>query len=57
MAFAEDLRAIERRERQLWLLAFFFIFLLAVSVFLVDAASSRGGRRRWARCARCWRTR
>jgi signal transduction histidine kinase len=37
--FAEDLRAIERRESQLWLLAFFFIFLLAVGLFLVDAAT------------------
>jgi len=39
VAIADDLRAIERRESQLWLLAFFFIFLLAVGLFLVDAAT------------------
>ncbi|HUT73487.1 MAG TPA: ATP-binding protein [Armatimonadota bacterium] len=35
---ADGLRAIERREGQLWLLAFFFIFLLAVGVFVMDSA-------------------
>lgn len=34
----EMLAAIEKREGQLWLLAFFLIFLLAVSLFIVDFA-------------------
>jgi signal transduction histidine kinase len=34
----DGLRAIEQREGQLWLLAFFFIFLLAVGVFVMDSA-------------------
>jgi signal transduction histidine kinase len=34
----DGLQAIERRESQLWLLAFFFIFLMAVGVFLMDSA-------------------
>jgi signal transduction histidine kinase len=33
----DGLQAIERRESQLWLLAFLFIFLLAVGVFLIDS--------------------
>jgi len=38
MERSDILDAIERREGQLWLLAFFLIFLLAVSLFLVDFA-------------------
>jgi signal transduction histidine kinase len=34
----DGLHAIERREGQLWLLAFLFIFLLAVGVFIMDSA-------------------
>jgi len=34
----DGLHAIECREGQLWLLAFFFIFLLAVGVFAMDSA-------------------
>jgi signal transduction histidine kinase len=36
----DGLHAIERRESQLWLLAFFFIFLLAVSVFVMDTTDA-----------------
>jgi len=36
----DGLHAIEQRESQLWLLAFFFIFLLAVSVFLIDSTDA-----------------
>ena len=34
----DTLHAIETREGQLWLLAFFLIFLLAVSLFVIDFA-------------------
>ena len=40
---ADDLHDIERRESQLWLLAFFFIFLLAVGIFLMDATTGERG--------------
>ncbi len=39
----DGLQAIERRESQLWVLAFFFIFLLAVGVFVMDSAYDMRG--------------